>query len=144
IEDLQKTFITPIDREDIHTLAIQLDHAMDMINGVARKIEAYEIRSLPHHFLKFSELILSMTCGLREILHLLESEKPVQAECERMHRMENACDDVFHAALAELFHSDITPVEVIQYKELYEILETCSDTINYVAKLVLGIKVKQG
>ncbi|HSQ41413.1 MAG TPA: DUF47 family protein, partial [Fibrobacteraceae bacterium] len=115
IEALQTTFITPLDREDIHTLAIQVDRAMDMINAIARKIEIYDLRALPPNVKKFSDLIVTMARGLREILHLLETRKHVKTECERMHKLENDCDDLFHASLAELFKSNTSPLEVIKF-----------------------------
>lgn len=144
IEELQTTFITPLDREDIHTLAIQVDRAMDIINGVARKMEIYGIRAVPNNMKKFADINAGMARLLREILHLMQAKKEVKAHCERLHAMENDADDMFNNAIGELFKGDYSPVEIIKFKELYEMLESCSDTIDYVGKLIRGVRVKQG
>jgi len=144
IEELGTTFITPLDREDIHTLAIQLDRAMDIINGVARKIDIYGIKQVPNNMKRLADVIVNMARLLRETMHLLQNRKDVMSHCERLHKLENECDDIFNNSLADLFKGDSKPVEIIKFKELFEMLETCSDTIDYVGKLIRGIKVKQG
>lgn len=144
IEELQITFIVPLDREDIHTLAIQIDRAMDIINGIALKIGIYDIRTLPNNFKRFADLNVTMARLLREILHNLQSKKEVREQCERLHKLENECDALYHNSLAELFRGSQDPITVIKLKELYEMLEACSDTMDYVGKLIRGVKVKQG
>lgn len=144
IEELQLTFITPLDREDIHTLAIQVDRAMDIVNGVARKIEIYGITKVPNYVLRMADINATMARLLREIMHLLQAKKEVREHCEKLHKLENDCDDLFNQAMAELFRSDYDALSVIKYKELYEMLESCSDTIDYVGKLIRGVRVKQG
>lgn len=144
IEELQTTFITPLDREDIHTLAIQVDRAMDILNGAARKMDIYAIRSVPNNMKRMADINVNMARLLREILHNLQSKKEVKDQCERLHKLENECDDLFHNSLGDLFKGEYTPIDVIKFKELYEMLESCSDTIDYVGKLIRGIKVKQG
>ncbi len=144
IEELQLTFITPLDREDIHTLAIQVDRAMDIVNGVARKIEIYGITKVPNYVLRMADLNATMARLLREIMHLLQAKKEVREHCEKLHKMENDCDELFNQAMAELFRSDYDALSIIKYKELYEMLEDCSDTIDYVGKLIRGVRVKQG
>jgi len=144
IEELQLTFITPLDREDIHTLAIQVDRAMDIVNGVARKIEIYGITKVPNYVLRMADLNATMARLLREIMHLLQAKKEVREHCEKLHKLENDCDELFNQAMAELFRSDYDALSIIKYKELYEMLEDCSDTIDYVGKLIRGVRVKQG
>lgn len=145
IEELQTTFITPLDREDIHTLAIQVDRAMDILNGAARKIDLYAIPAVPNNMKRLADVNVQMARLLREILHLLQSKKKdVREHCERLHALENEADDLFHTSLGELFKKSTNPTEIIKFKELYEMLESCSDTIDYVGKLIRGIKVKQG
>ncbi len=144
IQELQITFITPLDREDIHTLAIQVDRAMDMINAVSRKVEIYGIHAVPNNMKRFGDLIVTMARTLRETMHMLQSKKDVKDLCERLHKMENEGDELFHNSLGELFRGTTNPIDIIKFKELYEILEDCTDTIDYVGKLIRGIKVKQG
>ncbi len=145
IEELQTTFITPLDREDIHTLAIQVDRAMDILNGAARKIDLYSIKAVPNNMKRLADINVQMARLLREIMHLLQSKKKhVRAHCERLHALENEADDLFHTSLGDLFRGNTNPTEIIKFKELYEMLESCSDTIDYVGKLIRGIKVKQG
>ena len=143
IEELNKTFITPIDREDIHTLAINVDRALDILNSISRKIEIYNIRKVPANVWKFSDIIVKISEQMVEVMHLLKTRKDIKDAATKMHTLENEADELFHVSMAELFNEK-DPIHIIKFKEVYEHLESVVDAIDYVGKLVRGIKVKQG
>jgi uncharacterized protein len=145
IEELHKTFITPIDREDIHTLSINVDRALDILNSISRKIEIYDIRKVPSNVCRFSKIIVSISEQLPPLVEGLRSRKSIGEIVEKMHTLENEADELFHSSMAELFskHTD-EPTYIIKFKEFYEHLEHVVDSIDYVGKLVRGIKVKLG
>ncbi len=144
IDELNKTFITPIDREDIHTLAINIDRSLDILNSISRKIEIYRIRKVPPKVLQFAQLICEIANQLQVCLIEFAAKKNIKEIVERMHKLENEADELFHASMAELFTNETTPLEVIKFKEFYEHLEAVVDSIDYIGKLIRGFKVKQG
>lgn len=143
IEELHKTFITPIDREDIHTLAINVDRALDILNSISRKIEIYNIRKVPANVWKFADIIVKISVRMGEVVSTLKTHKSIEGPVREMHGLENEADELFHVSMAELFNEK-DPIHIIKFKEVYEHLESVVDAIDYVGKLVRGIKVKQG
>jgi uncharacterized protein len=144
IDELHKTFITPIDREDIHTIAISIDRALDILNSISRKIEIYSIRKVPVNVCKFAEIMVTISESMQMLVDDLRHRKKVEKITERMHTLENDADDLFHLSMAELFQGAYSPVEIIKYKELYEHLESAIDSVDYIGKLIRGISVKLG
>jgi len=144
IEELHQTFITPIDREDIHTMAINIDRALDILNSVSRKIEIYAIRRVPANVRRFAEIIVEISSEMGRLVVALRNRKDI-SECTRhMHFLENKADDLFHQSMAELFRDNKNPIDIIRLKELYEHLESVVDCVDYIGKLVRGVVVKQG
>jgi len=143
IEELNKTFITPIDREDIHTLAINVDRALDILNSISRKIEIYQIRHVPANVWKFADIIVKIAAEMNNAVRMLKTHKSIKDVADRMHELEIEADELFHESMAELF-KEKDPIHIIKFKEMYEHLENVVDAIDYVGKLIRGIKVKQG
>ncbi len=144
IKELNDTFITPIDREDIHTMAINIDRCLDILNSVSRKIEIYGIRSVPANVRRFADVIMEIATEMGNVVTALKDRKGVSDTSNRMHQLENKADELFHQSMAELFKDDKNPIDVIRLKELYEHLESVVDCCDYIGKLVRGIAVKQG
>jgi uncharacterized protein len=145
IHELHKTFITPIDREDIHTITINIDKALDILYSIARKVEIYNIRKVPDNVGRFAGIIVSIAEKLQQLMKALGEKAAVNEIIENMHSLENDADELFHVSMAELFTSDkFSPVEIIKFKEFYEHLENVVDSADYVGKLVRGVRVKQG
>ncbi len=144
IDELEKTFITPIDREDIHNLAINIDRTIDILNSITRKMEVYQLRKLPSNVCKFADIIVTMGQLMRQLISNLKDKTNIDEIQSRMHGLENDTDDLFHNCMAELFKDDYNPVDIIRLKEVYEHLESVTDAVDYVGKMVRGIKVKQG
>jgi uncharacterized protein len=144
IHALNKTFITPIDREDIHLLAINIDRALDILNSISRKLEIYNIREVPSNVCKFADIIVKINKQMELSIKKLAKKENVDDVVNLMHELENEADELFHVSMAELFCTNCHSIHIIKFKEFYEHLESVVDAIDYVGKLVRGIKVKQG
>jgi uncharacterized protein len=144
IDELHKTFITPIDREDIHELAISIDRALDILNSIARKFDIYAMRTVPKYANEFAEIIVQIAVELGTLMRALGKKTDVNELVSKMHKLENRADDLFHIGMAELFKNYKDPVEIIKYKEVYEHLENIVDSIDFIGKMVRGIIVKLG
>lgn len=144
IDELHKTFITPFDREDIHTIAINIDKAMDILNSITQKFEVYRIRSVPVNVCKFADVLIEISTELRFMMKALKDKGDIIKHVEKLHALENTGDHLFHWSMAELFDGNHNPMDVLKFKEVYEHLESCVDAIDYVGKLIRGVKVKLG
>jgi len=146
LDELDGTFITPIDREDIQTMTIQIDKSLDILNSISRKVEMYNLRRVPVNICKFAEIIANISAIACELIHDLRAKKEVKVKVDAMHKLENQADDLFHISMAELFSGDdqYQTKEMTKFKEFYEHLETAVDSIDYFGKLVRGIRMKQG
>jgi uncharacterized protein len=146
LDELGLTFITPIDREDIETLALQLDKSLDILNGISRRIEMYNIKQMPMNVCKFAEIISSIAALANELLHDLQHKRDVKDKVNAMHQLENRGDDLFNNSMAELFGGEekYQTIEMTKFKEIYEHLEAIIDSIDYFGKLIRGIRMKQG
>lgn len=143
IEELDKTFITPIDREDIHAIVTGIDRSSDLINSIAQKIDIYRIKTLPKSVIRFADIIVEITKELKKLITCLRKKDNASKILKDIHALENKADNLFHISLAELFESK-DPVRIIKLKDIYENLEETVNSIEHVAKVVRGILVKQG
>jgi uncharacterized protein Yka (UPF0111/DUF47 family) len=144
IDELHKTFITPIDREDIHHMTINIDKSLDILNSIARKFDIYSIRKVPANVCAFSSVICEISSQLKPLLLTLKRKGNIHETVEKMHTLENRADDLFHQGMADLFRGKYTPLDVIKFKEVYEHLENIVDSIDFIGKIVRGIMVKLG
>ena len=146
IEQLNKTFITPFDREDIHRLAKELDDVIDMINTIVSRLKVYKVTSIDKNLIEFASVIeqsvSGVSCavkGLRNMKH----HKSVSEACVEINRLENVGDAMRDKMLAKLFETEKNPIEVIKWKEIYQDAETVLDICEDVAHVVDSILVKQ-
>lgn len=145
IDELHKTFITPLDREDIHLIAINIDKSLDILNSISRKFEIYGIRNVPINVCRFADVIVEIAIELRNLFAALEKKNDINDIVRKMHELENKADTLFYNSVAELFSDGkYNPVEIIKYKEIYEHLESIVDSVDFIGKIVRGIAVKQG
>jgi predicted phosphate transport protein (TIGR00153 family) len=144
LNELKKTFITPIDREDIHILAINIDRANDILNSISRKVEIYNIREMPSNVGKFADIIVKITQQMETTVKRMSKKENIDEVVHKMHELENEADELFHESMAELFGDGHDPIYIMKFKEFYEHLENVVDAIDYVGKLIRGIAVKQG
>jgi hypothetical protein len=146
IEQLNKTFITPFDREDIHTLAKELDDVIDMIHTIVNRLMVYKLMGVNKNLVEFANVIedsaRSVACavkGLRNLKHL----KSILDACVEVNRLENVGDSMRDKVLVELFDTEKDPIVVIKWKEVYEDAETVLDICEDVVHVVQSILVKQ-
>ena len=142
IEKLNKTFITPIDKEDIHQMAVLLDDVIDLINAVAIRFVLLGIERVDNHIIKLVEIILSQVTELKKGILDLKKLKDMKEHYVKIHSFENEADDVYHDALSELFHYFKNSIDIIKYKEIYELLERVTDKCEDVANVIESIVVK--
>lgn len=144
LDELNKSFITPIDREDIHTIVTNVDTALDILNGTARKLEVYQIKNVPKNLLKLSKINCFVAQKLHFVITLLKSDNDIQEIVREMHKAENEADELFHQGMLNLFNHGYDAFEVMKMKEIYERIESVIDSIDHIGKLIRGIKVKIG
>lgn len=143
--ELGKNFITPFDREDIHSLATAIDDVADYIQGAANRMSLYRIDDFNEHIRKLSELILQASLDLEKAVRELKDLKNVRAiadSCIRINSVENQADYVFDRAVADLFLYETDAIRLIKYKEILAALETATDRCEDAANVMESILVK--
>jgi len=144
-EELNKTFITPFDREDINKLASSLDDVLDYINSSAQKIELYKPRELPDEFAAMSELILRASRELyNAILEIKNLKHPhkIKEACVIINEIENQADDIYHNLISDMFEKETNAIELIKKKEIINSLEKAIDKAEDVSDVLKSIVVK--
>ncbi len=139
---LNKSFITPFDREDIYTMSTALDDIVDLIDDAARAIIIFDVQEITHYAREFSDVIVRMAEQLKEIVATLQKPKNVTQRLVEIHRLENEGDDLYHAAIAELFHDSHDALTVVKWKEVYEKLEAAVDRCENVANIIESVIIK--
>jgi predicted phosphate transport protein (TIGR00153 family) len=142
IRKLNRTFITPIDREDIHSLTVALDDVMDLIEAAAARMCLYKIKQPTEEARKLVQLILKSAEEIVKAVSNLERMDDVMEHCIEINRLENVADDVSREAIAGLFDTEHDPIEVIKWKEIYETMETATDRCEDVANIVESVALK--
>ena len=146
IEQLNKTFITPIDREDIHALTMEIDDFVDMINTIVNRMRIYNITGVNKNLVEFAKVIEeSVQAVARAIggLRDIKNVKVVFDACVEVNRLENVGDTMRDEMLMELFATVKDPIAVIKWKDIYVDAETVLDVCEDVAHVVDSIMVKQ-
>jgi uncharacterized protein len=139
---LNQTFITPFDREDIHTLASSLDDVVDFINAACARIVMYRITDPPAEAGQLARLILAQCEELEKAVTHLQKSDDVLRHCVEINRLENEADQVSRVAIARLFDHETNPITLIKIKELLEFLETATDKAEDVADVLETVVLK--
>lgn len=144
---LNKTFITPIDREDIHLLTKTTDDVIDIVQSLSVRMVLFQVRDITDD-LKEMTTILEKTVTLLvqafPLIKDLKDPKELFEICIQIHTLENEGDRHFEKSLGKLFLNASDPLEVIKWKEIYNFLETAIDTCEDIADIIWGITVKYG
>jgi predicted phosphate transport protein (TIGR00153 family) len=146
IDQLNKTFITPFDREDIHALVKELDDIVDMINTIMSRLRIYDITIADKNLIEFSNVIEQSVRAVARAVGGLRHFKDGQVVCDaciEVNRLENVGDSMRDRVLSELFANAQDPIEVIKWKDIYQDAETVLDVCEDVAHVVDSIMVKQ-
>jgi uncharacterized protein len=142
LRGIDRTFITPIDREDIHQLAVRLDDVIDLIDRGVRGLALYNISEPTAESRRLSQVIVEVTAVLVQAVAALPKQKGVIERCIRIKQLENEGDVAYHEAVASLFHGEIEPLEVIKWKDVYENMEGCIDQCEGVAHVLESVVLK--
>ena len=142
IQRLNRTFVTPIDREDIHALARSLDDVMDAIDASAAVIRLYSLTSVRFGARELARVISASTVVIHHALAALEQTKGVAAHAVEINRLENEADRAHQNAVRRLFEEEQNPVAIIKWKEILDFLEAATDRCEDVANVLEGVVVK--
>ncbi|MDR3679599.1 MAG: DUF47 family protein [Flavipsychrobacter sp.] len=143
--ELGRNFITPFDREDIHYLATSLDDVADYIWGAAKRMVNYQIMDEDVTLHGFADVILKSIYALNTCVRGLRDMKDLRAitsACVLINSLENDSDDMLDKAMMELFNSQLSAVEIIKKKDLYQMLETVTDKCEDAANAIESIIIK--
>jgi len=139
---LNKSFITPFDREDIYTLSVALDDICDYMDAAGRAVVMYDIHETDEYAVKLAMVIQKQVTEIHDASLLLESGQGMGQHLLEIQRLENEADDIYFRAMANLFKNSTDPIRVIKWKELYEILENCTDRCESVGNIIESIVLK--
>jgi len=142
IELLHKTFITPLDRDEIHQLITRMDDILDLMEDVAQSIFLYDVKILTAEAQKLAEVCVS--CGEQVklavgLLSNMDNAALILKACEEIDRLESEADHIMRAAMAKLFRDEPDVRQVIKLKAIYELLESVTDRCEDVANILEGI-----
>ena len=142
IARLHKTWITPIDRADIHSLITALDDVLDLIEAVSERVALYEVKTLPDFVLKLADSLQLATVAVNQAIKLLpqvKQPKEMLVLCIEINRLENEADDAYRHGLANLFKGGYDAIEVMKYRDIIDNLESATDRCEDVANILEGI-----
>jgi uncharacterized protein len=143
VKRLNTTFITPIDREDIHDLATRLDDVLDYIEAASERLVVYRIKEPTSACRAMAEVIVKIATSMdRAIKCLRTMDASFHEHAVEVNRLENTADNLLRDSLAALFEEQGDPIEVIKWKEIYETMEIVTDRCEDVANVIEGIILK--
>jgi uncharacterized protein len=142
IARLHKTWITPIDRADIHSLITALDDVLDLIEAVSERVALYEVRKLPAFVVQLADSLQLATVAVDQAIKLLpqvKQPKEMLVLCVEINRLENEADDAYRHGLAQLFKGEYDAIEVMKWRDIIDNLESATDRCEDVANILEGI-----
>lgn len=142
IDKLNRSFVTPIERGDVHALACALDEVIDYIEVAGHKISLYELDGVRHEVVVIAELILAGTRNVEKAVRSLRRFPDVKPHLLEINRLEEEADHICRNALANLLNNETDAVAIIKWKEIIEVLEGTTDRCEDVANIVDGVIVK--
>ena len=144
IQRLNRTFVTPLDREDIHALARSLDDVMDSIDAAATLVRLYRLDTVRFGARELAQIITASTYQVRLALDALEQQKGILGHAVEINRLENEADRIHQQAVSQLFDAEHDPLMVMKWKESLDFLEDATDRCEDVANVLEGVMVKHG
>jgi uncharacterized protein len=142
IQRLHRTFITPLDREDIHTLARTLDDVMDAIDASAAVVRLYQIDRVRPDARELARLVTTSAEQVVIAMTALQKRKAIADAVVEINRLENEADRVHQIAMRRLFEEEQNPIAIIKWKEILDFLEAATDRCEDVANVLEGVVVK--
>ncbi len=144
IQRLNRTFVTPIDREDIHALARSLDDVMDAIDAAATLVRLYRLDTVRYGARELAHIITASTDAVCLALVSLEEHSGIISHAVEINRLENEADRAHQLAVSRLFDEEQNPIVVMKWKETLDLLEGATDRCEDVANVLEGVVVKNG
>jgi len=144
IQRLNRTFVTPIDREDIHELARSLDDVMDAIDACAAVIRLYRLSAVRFGARELARVVSASTVEIRKAIAALSEGKSLATHAVEINRLENEADRLHQQAVVRLFDEETNPIVVMKWKETLDFLEQATDRCEDVANVIEGVAVKHG
>jgi predicted phosphate transport protein (TIGR00153 family) len=142
IELLHKTFVTPLDRDDIHQLVTRMDDILDLIEDCAQSISLYDVRTATPEMKRLAEICVGcaqkVQAGVGGLSNL-KDPRATMAVCAEIDKLESEADRVMRAAIAKLFREEPDAKQIIKLRSIYEILESITDRCEDVANIIEGI-----
>jgi len=143
--ELSRNFITPFDREDIHSLITSIDNVADYLHGAASRMRLYQVDKITKSIRKLTEINLE-ACqhidGAVKELRNLQNIKKITDACAKINKLENKSDTVYNKAVFEIFENETDAKNIIKYKEVLSVLESATDKCKSVASVLESISVK--
>ena len=139
---IDRSFVTPIDREDIHALSTRLDDVIDLLDGTARRVETFHIGEVKQPARKLANLLVEATEHLKKGVKGIRRPADVNACAIEVKRIEELGDSVYHDAVGELFTGKPDPLDVMKWKEIYDRLEQAVDSCMGVVHALQSISIK--
>ncbi|NPU83307.1 MAG: DUF47 domain-containing protein [Syntrophaceae bacterium] len=146
-EKMHKTFLTPLDREDIYALANKMDSILDLIEAAAARMYLYKVKSASREIRELGIIVNNSIALVKMIVHALRNKKNaemIMKACVEINTLENEGDYILRQAMARLFESEEDVFELIKWKEILERVEESIDTCEDVSNIVEGIVLKHG
>ena len=145
-EQLNKSFITPFDREDIHELTANIDDVVDSINGIARRICLYRPKKLMPIYKELAELVYEAAKEVETAIHCLKdpvsNKEKISGACSKVTVIEHKADEIYFAGVSELFEKEEDPKELLKNNKILEMLERCVDEEEDVTDTLKSILIK--
>ncbi len=145
VATLHKTFVTPIDRGDIHRLISRLDDVLDLIEATAERVWLYDLNTPEHDAIQLAEVLVQAVTQVSRAMSCLRNLKDREALlqiCMEINRYENEGDTLLRTALARLFREQTDPVLIVKWKEIYDFLENAVDRCEDVANVLEGVALE--
>lgn len=143
IRRIDKSFVTPFDREDIHALASRLDDVIDLVDGTARRVVMFHITTEARGpARKLADILSRAAAAIDGAVAQMKKPTTLQERCREVKLLEEEGDALYHEAVGALFHGSPDPLEVIKWKELYDTLERALDQCEDVANTLESIALK--
>ena len=144
IQRLHRTFVTPFDREDLYALAASLDNVMDAIDAAAAMVKLYRIEVVRPGARELARTVTQSAERLDSALESLAKKTPVHPHAVEINRLENEADRAYQSAISSLFDTEADPIQIIKWKEVFDMLEQVTDACEDVANVIEGVAVKHG
>jgi predicted phosphate transport protein (TIGR00153 family) len=141
---LDRSLVTPIDREDIHLLAHRLDNVIDLLDGTARRVQLFHVHQMRPEATRLGAVLGRAAREIQAAVAEIKKPRTLHDRTRELKRLEEEGDTIYHEAVAALFAGSPDPLEVIKWKEIFDKLEDAIDACHQVGNILESIALKNG